>query len=146
MQLTSFTDYSLRTLLYLASQPAGSRVTAKTLAVELAIAHNHLSKIVHHLGHLGYLTTIRGKGGGLELGKAPNLINLGHLVQQLEPSLELVDCQQPPCPLRGQCQLKPLLNQASRAFIEVLAGQTLADLLPQAHPITLTIPQKNPTC
>ncbi|MBT7442663.1 MAG: Rrf2 family transcriptional regulator [Methylococcales bacterium] len=131
MQLTTYTDFSLRILLTLAARPLNERVTTAYLAEHLHISKNHLSKIVNQLGHLGYLKNTRGKGGGLQLAMPSENINIGKIIGQLEPTLEAVNCQTPACPLISQCQLKGLLNEATNAFISVLAEKNLSDLLPK---------------
>src|SRR5690606_38287290 len=68
MKLTTFTDYSLRVLIYLAAQP-GRRATISEVASAYGVSENHLVKVVHFLGRQGWLRNVRGKGGGLELGR-----------------------------------------------------------------------------
>jgi len=131
MQLTRYTDYSLRVLLYLGMQEDARRVTVSDIAEHFAIARNHLVKVVHRLGQLGYVTTIRGKGGGMVLGRDAGDIRLGAVVRDMEAKLEIIDCNKPPCPLNSGCRLKGILNQAGRAFLDVLDQYTLADLLDQ---------------
>lgn len=128
MQLTRYTDYGLRVLLYLASVAPGERVTVAEVADRYGIARNHLLKVVHKLGQLGYVQTIRGKGGGILLAKAAADIGLGQVVRDMEARLEIIDCNAPPCPLRGACRLKGILDKAGLAFLGVLDGYTLADL------------------
>lgn len=131
MQLTRYTDYSLRVLLYLAAEQPGARATVSDIADSFAIARNHLLKVVHRLGKLGYVQTIRGKGGGILLAQAPAQIGLGQVVRDMENRLQIIDCNQPPCPLRGSCRLKGILHQAGEAFLQVLDGYSLADLVEQ---------------
>lgn len=131
MQLTRYTDYSLRVLLYLGIQEEGHRVTVSDIAERFDIARNHLVKVVHRLGQLGYIETIRGKGGGIVLGHDPGDIRLGAVVRDMEAKLEIIDCNNPPCPLACNCKLKGVLNQAARAFLDVLDLYTLADMLEQ---------------
>jgi Rrf2 family nitric oxide-sensitive transcriptional repressor len=129
MQLTRYTDYSLRVLLYLGVQDDGQRATVSDIAKRFDIARNHLVKVVHRLGQLGYIETIRGKGGGIVLGRAAADIGLGAVVRDMEAKLELIDCNNPPCPLACDCKLKGVLNQAADAFLKVLDQYTLADML-----------------
>jgi Rrf2 family nitric oxide-sensitive transcriptional repressor len=129
MQLTRYTDYSLRVLIFLAIQPEGRRSTITEIADRFEISRNHLVKIVHRLGQLGYVTTIRGKGGGLCLGRPAAEINLAEVVRSTESTLDVVDCAEPLCPVAPACELKRVLNRARDAFLEVLAGFTLADLV-----------------
>jgi Rrf2 family nitric oxide-sensitive transcriptional repressor len=139
MQLTRYTDYSLRVLLYLAACEPEQRVTVGDIAERFDIARNHLVKVVNRLGQLGYVKTIRGKGGGIVLGRDTKDIGLGAVVRDMENNLNLIDCNQPPCPLRGNCQLKGILNKAARAFFAVLDEYTLADLVHQPEPLRVML-------
>src|SRR5664279_3102699 len=91
VRLTTFTDYSLRVLIYLAADP-GQRATIAEIAQAFDISENHLMKVVHLLGKSGVLLNIRGKGGGLELGKPPAAINVGKLVRSTEGAPMPAEC------------------------------------------------------
>lgn len=129
MQLTRYTDYSLRVLIFLAIQPPARRSTINEIAERFTISRNHLVKIVHRLGQLGYVRTIRGKGGGLCIGAEPGEINLGAVVRDTEATLDVVNCTDPYCPVAPACRLKGVLNEARDAFLAVLDRYTLADLI-----------------
>lgn len=129
MQLTHYTDYGLRVLIFLALQEDERRVTITDIAEQFDIPRNHLVKVVHRLGILNYIHTTRGKHGGIRLGHAADQIRIGDVVRHMESKLDIVDCQSPsPCPIKGQCQLKSILNQAGDAFLNVLDQYTIADL------------------
>ncbi|MBD3619392.1 MAG: Rrf2 family transcriptional regulator [Chromatiales bacterium] len=129
MQLTRYTDYSLRVLIFLAIQPPERRSTINEIAERFEISRNHLVKIVHRLGQLGYVRTIRGKGGGLCIGAEPGEINLGAVVRDTEATLDVINCTDPYCPVAPACRLKGVLNEARDAFLAVLDRYTLADLI-----------------
>ncbi len=138
MRLTSFTDYTLRVLIYLgAHQQEGRLATIGDIAAAYGISENHLMKVVHHLAREGHVETVRGKGGGMRLARAPEKINIGAVVRGAEEDLALVECFQQggqPCPIASACTLSGLMERALGAFFEVLDRQTLADLLkPQAQ-------------
>lgn len=130
MRLSSFSDYSLRVLMYLGAQP-GRLVTIAEIAGSYGISGNHLMKVVHQLGRLGYLETVRGKGGGMRLGKAPEEIRLGEVIRQTEVDWVLVECFSTgaSCPIQAACGLPPILDEALAAMFAVLDQYTLADLL-----------------
>lgn len=89
-------------------------------------------KVVYELGVAGYLETVRGKNGGLRLARRPETIGLGALVRQTEPDLDLVECFNPAtarCAITPACKLRGVLFQAKAAFLQVLDGFTLADLV-----------------
>ena len=129
MQLTRHTDYALRVLIFLALQRKQELVTMAEIEQHFDIPRNHLIKIVQRLGRLGYAQTVRGKGGGLRLGKAITAIRIGDVVEDMESTLELIDCHKPVCPINGDCRLKHMLNEARSAFINVLNQYTLADVV-----------------
>ncbi len=131
MELTSFTDYSLRVLIYLTN--GRERLSSiDELAEYYGLSRHHLAKIVKRLADLGYLETIRGKNGGLRLGKDPAEINIATVIQQTEPHFNLVDCMrnghEQACVIHGPCKLKGALVTARAHFFAHLAKFTLADV------------------
>ncbi len=138
MRLTLHTDYALRVLLYLGLNQE-RRVSIHEIAQRYGISENHLVKIVHRLGQGGFVTTMRGRGGGLVLARSPAEINLGDLVRFTEEDMALVACFQTgqSCLLTGACRLQNLLGDALGAFMAVLDGRTLADLLAPPERATL---------
>lgn len=129
MQLTKQTDFAFRTLIYLARLPAGELGNIQQLCRFYDISPNHLAKIVVKLGHLGYIETVRGKGGGIRLAAGAMQLPLSAVVSAFETSMMPVNCQSPPCQLLPDCTLKKILNDAMQAFMAVLAGYTLQDLI-----------------
>ncbi len=129
MQLTHYTDYGLRVLIFLSLQEDEQRVTISDIAEHFKIPRNHLVKVVHQLGKLNYIDTTRGKNGGIRLGNAAEKIRIGDVVRNMENRLDVVDCESPTaCPIKTNCQLKSILQQASGAFLAVLDQYTVADL------------------
>jgi len=129
MQLTRYTDYGLRTLIYLALLPSGRRASIDEISITYDISRNNLNKIVHQLGKAEIIETKRGKGGGFCLKQAPQSLKLGQLVVLLENTLQVVECSTPQCRILPACKLKDMLSQATQAFIDSLNAYTLADLL-----------------
>ncbi len=129
MKLSAFTDYSLRVLIYLAAQP-GQRATIAQIAQAFDISTNHLVKVAHFLGREGWLATVRGKGGGLELGMAPDQIVVGTVVRATEGEAAVAECFEGSgrCSITPVCRLRGILGDAVAAFYQVLDGYTLADL------------------
>ncbi|MFN2337809.1 MAG: Rrf2 family transcriptional regulator [Gammaproteobacteria bacterium] len=131
MKLTSFSDYSLRVLIYLAVRD-DSLATIGEIAESYDISRNHLMKVVHHLGVLGYLETVRGKHGGVRLAMEPKDINIGSLLRETEHTTSLVECFDPEvshCTIESACALRGMMHQALAGFFGVLDGYTLADVL-----------------
>ncbi len=135
MRLTTFTDYSLRVLVFLAAD-SPRRATIGEIARAFDISENHLMKVVHLLGKEGVLANVRGKGGGLELAKSPSAINVGKVVRMTEGHpvpAECFDRERNACVITPICRLRGVLGEAVRAFYEVLDRYTLADLVRNRH-------------
>lgn len=129
MQLTIFTDYGLRTLIYVAADPE-RRCSVREVAEHYGISRNHLVKVVHHLALRGYLDSSKGKGGGIQLAKAPETLRIGDVVRDLEPNMQMAECfnrETNSCRISSNCQLKHYLMEATNAFIATLNRYTLAD-------------------
>lgn len=130
MRLTSFTDYSLRVLMYLGLK-RDELATISEISERYAVSRNHLMKVVYELNRHGYIETIRGKKGGMRLRLEPEAINLGDVVRHTESDMTLVECFGPDnaCCLTPSCALSGALNEALQAFLGVLDRYTLDDLL-----------------
>ncbi|AUI87163.1 transcriptional repressor NsrR [Vibrio azureus] len=128
MQLTSFTDYAIRTLLFLASLPKDELTNITEVTNLFGVSRNHMVKVINRLGHLGYIQTVRGKNGGIRIMKPANDILVGQVVRDLEP-LELLNCSVEACHITPACRLKSKLAKAKMAFLTELDNCTIADLL-----------------
>lgn len=132
MRLTLYTDYSLRVLIFLAAKPKGERSTVTEISESFRISKNHLTKVVHELGKAGFIETVRGRGGGIQLKVSPNLINVGNVVRQTEDDFQLVECfnrESNQCVLAPACQLKGVLQEALHAYLAVLDRYTIEDFV-----------------
>jgi Rrf2 family nitric oxide-sensitive transcriptional repressor len=131
MRLTTFSDYSLRVLMYLGAHV--DRIsTVGEIALAYGISENHLVKVVHHLAQHGYIETTRGKGGGMRLARPPEKINICEVMRGTEEIRKLVECFDAPasgCRIEPACALKGILGRAVDAFFAALEPYTLADLL-----------------
>lgn len=135
MRLTTYTDYALRTLMYLAAN-RDQLVTIQDIAEMHGIAKNHLTKVVHQLGLLGVVETVRGRNGGLKLGKEPAQINIGAVVRSTEPDFYMAECfdrNKNVCVLTSSCTLKGVLGAATAAYLAVLDGVTLENLVKKGN-------------
>jgi len=128
MQLTRRTDYAFRVLVFSAMHPQ-RLVTITEMADSYGVSRNHLVKVVHELGQLGFIETQRGKGGGTRLARAPKTIGLGEVVRSMEETLDIIDCKGTGCPILPACALKDILNEARDAFLHTLDRYTLADII-----------------
>ena len=130
MKLTAFTDYSLRVLIYLAADTT-RRATIAEIAGSFGISENHLVKVVHFLGKQGWIETVRGKGGGIQLAMPARQVNVGRVVRDTEGAALPAVCFSEDgihCVIDGSCRLKGVLGEAVRAFHAVLDGYTLEDI------------------
>lgn len=130
MRLTLYTDLSLRLLMYLALKP-DRLATIQEVANRYGISRNHLMKVAQQLGNTGFVETVRGRGGGLRLRRAPADIRVGDVVRTTEEDFRMVECFEPgrsTCALLPACRLKSVLGEALAAYLGVLDRHTLADL------------------
>lgn len=129
MQLTRYTDYSLRVLIYL-SLHQDKLVTIEEITDYYNISRNHLMKVVHDLSLKGFIETIRGKNGGMRLATSPEKIHIGDVVRRMEPSFNIVECvtdENEVCRVAPICSLKSVLDEALAKFLNHLDQYTLAD-------------------
>ena len=131
MPLTRYTDYALRTLIYLGINK-GRSCTIPEIAERYQISKNHLMKIVHQLGREGLIDTVRGRGGGLKLARPPQTVSVGEVVRLTEEDLNVVECfdgTTNQCQISSACVLSSAIDNALAAFLDVLDGVTLADII-----------------
>lgn len=129
MQLTKFTDLGLRVLMYVSQDNRTRPITINEIATQLNVQRNHLIKVVTFLNKTSWIQTTRGPSGGLRLGTDPDTLKLGHVIRVLENSESLMNCQEPLCPLSGQCGLKKALDHGLNAFYEHMDTYTLSDVV-----------------
>lgn len=132
MRLTSFSDYSLRILMYAAAQ--GERlITIEETAFAYGISRAHLMKVANLLTKAGFLRAVRGRSGGLVLARLPTEIRIGEVLRLTEPDFALVECfgsgNGNGCRITSGCRLKGILHEALAAFLSTIDRYTLADLI-----------------
>lgn len=141
MRLNVFTDYCLRTLMYVGLNES-TLTTRSDIAAAYDISDNHLMKVVNWLSRQGYVDTVRGKGGGMQLARDSRAISIGELVRASEASIPLVECFDPAtscCRIAPVCLLKGVLGEAMEAMYKVLDNYTLADLLLKPRPLAAVL-------
>ena len=126
MKLTRYTDYALRVLMHVAARPERLSSIGE-IARLYGISQNHLMKVVHDLAKAGFLTGVRGRSGGIRLGRPAGEIVIGEVVRHTEDGFDLVDCGA--CMIAPACGLTGVLGEALGAFMVVLDRYTLADLV-----------------
>jgi Rrf2 family transcriptional regulator, nitric oxide-sensitive transcriptional repressor len=130
MQLTLYTDYALRILMFLTEKNAQS--TIKEIANFYGVSRNHLTKVAHQLGKKSYITSTKGNGGGIRLAVNPKEVTVEKIVKDFEPHFELLECfemETNTCPIASYCKLKTAFLQAQGAFMDTLQNYTLEMLI-----------------
>lgn len=141
MQLTVHTDYALRVLMYLSIQP-DKIVTIDEITDFYEISRNHLVKVVHNLSSKGFISTSRGKHGGMQLSRPPTEISIGEVVRRMEANFDIVECfseDSKKCRVLPICNLKSVLQQASESFLSYLDQYSLADAVQSNNHLTKLI-------
>ena len=147
MRLTAFTDFGLRTLMYLTSIPAEKLSSVPEVARVYDASQNHFVKVIGQLTKLGYVQSIRGKNGGIRLAKKAEDINIGKVIRELENHLDAVNCTKPACQIASCCELKHALALAMEAFLSTMEQYSLADIVhnkPELIPLWQSEPNENP--
>lgn len=137
MRLTLHTDYALRLLMLLAMEQDELH-TIEEVAGRYGISRNHLMKVVQTLVQAGFVDSVRGRGGGLQLKRSAEAINLGAVVRATEDSFALVECfdrERNSCVVTPACGLRGVIDEALQAFLGVFDRYSLADLI--KNPSTL---------
>jgi Rrf2 family nitric oxide-sensitive transcriptional repressor len=131
MKLTTFSDYTLRVLMFLALH-RDRLATIPEIAAAYDISENHLMKVVHQLARAGVIESVRGKGGGVRLARAPDEIRLGQIVRSSEGEAAIVECLADTaggCRIAPACRLSQILVRAFDTLYATLDEYTLADLV-----------------
>lgn len=118
----------------MASLPDGQMTSISQVTEVYGVSRNHMVKIINQLSRVGLVTAVRGKNGGIRLGKPADQILIGDVVRQMEP-LTLVNCSSDFCHITPACRLKQVLNQAVQSFLKELDNYTLADMVKDNSPL-----------
>lgn len=129
MRLSLYTDYALRTLIYLAEKPGRSKVAQ--IAQSYEISRDHVAKVVQQLARLNYVRSIRGVGGGVEIARSPEQILIGQVVKDFEGNMNLLECVavENVCIIQSGCRLKGVLAEAERIQTDYLNSIRLSDVI-----------------
>jgi Rrf2 family transcriptional regulator, nitric oxide-sensitive transcriptional repressor len=132
MRLALQTDYALRILMFLASKKGRQRATIAAVAGFFRISEAHVAKVVNQLARLGFVRSVRGAGGGIELGQDAARIRLGEVLMAFEGNMHLLECvgTENVCVIQQHCKLKNVLAEAERLQFEYLNEVRLTDVVP----------------
>jgi Rrf2 family nitric oxide-sensitive transcriptional repressor len=131
MRLTTKTNLAMRVLMACAVN-RGQVLRKHDLASAVNASEAHLAVVINQLGRLGFVTTVRGRNGGLKLRLAPQEISVGKVFRLFEGGMPLAECfdrETNTCPLSSCCRLSGSIGRALEAFFATLDGVTLADLV-----------------
>lgn len=144
MHLSTFTDYTLRVLIYLALEP-GRRVTVPEMASAYGVSENHLMKVVHRLARSGTIESVRGKGGGVRLARDPAAIRLGHVIRASEGETAIIECLSGAansCRIAPVCRLTNIVGNAFEDLYRSLDTYTVADLCGNGGELRALLPTR----
>lgn len=146
MKLTTFSDYTLRVLMYLALDRE-RLATIPEIAAAYGISENHLMKVVHQLARSGVIESVRGKGGGIRLAREPGDIRLGEVLRTSEGGGAIVECLSGDpisCKIAPACRLTAILLRAFEALYGTLDQYTLADLVKEPQQLSVILLSRSP--
>jgi Rrf2 family iron-responsive transcriptional regulator len=135
MRLTRQTNYAIRILMYCAANE-GRLSRIPDIAEAYSLSELFLFKILQPLVENGLIETVRGRNGGVRLGKAAEAISLFDVVRVTEDNFAMAECFEndaADCPLMDSCGVNEALRKALGAFFEVLASYSIRDLV-EARP------------
>lgn len=131
MRLTTRTNLATRVLMFCAVN-MGRTVRSTDIAEACNASGNHLAQVINQLHQQGFVTTLRGRFGGLQLARAPKEISIGKVFRLFEAGLPFAECFSPDqnsCPLIADCRLRGYIARAVEAFYHELDLVTLDDLV-----------------
>lgn len=131
MRLTRQTNYAVRMLMYCAAND-GKLSRVPEIARAYGVSELFLFKILQPLVEHGLVETVRGRNGGVRLGRAAKDISLFDVVRVTEENFAMAECFENDaveCPLVDSCGLNSALREALNAFFAVLMKYSIADLV-----------------
>lgn len=131
MRLTRQTNYAIRILMYCAAND-GQLSRIPEIAAAYSVSELFLFKILQPLVQHRLVETVRGRNGGVRLGRPAAEITLFDIVRVTEESFAMAECFEKDatdCPLVDSCSLNEALRKALGAFFEVLEGYSIQDLI-----------------
>ena len=137
MRITKRTNLAIRVLMFCGVNQ-GRLVTKAEIAERCNTSENHLAQVINQLGQMGFLSTHRGRNGGIALARDMADINIGDVFRRLESTVPLTECfadAENTCPLVGACRLRVAIADAAEAFYTQLEDVSLAGLVCDNDPL-----------
>lgn len=131
------TDYAVRVMVCLARRPFGTRLSTQSVQDEMLIPRSFLRRIIADLSRAGLLQTYTGPGGGLELARPVDQINLRHIWEASDGPLMISECleSKDECPLATQCPVRGRWARMQGLLQAELEAVSLKDLIQEANQI-----------
>lgn len=150
MRLTTRTNLALRALMFCAVND-GRVVRKQEMAEYCNVSENHLAQVINGLSRKGYVTTLRGRHGGMKLARPQAEISIGAVSRDFEGDVPLAECfaaGRNTCPIASACRLRGALHRAVEAFYSSLDELTLADMVECNTPLhdILSLPEDYRSC
>ena len=126
--------YALRVMIDLAEHQSDSFISLRGIAQRQEISEKYLESIIRMLVKAKVVESLRGKGGGYRLNKAPDKYTVGSILKLTEESLAPVSCLEEnaePCPRSGWCRTLSLWQGLDKVIHDYLESVTIADLMEQ---------------
>lgn len=124
--------YALRVMIDLAEHQSDQYVPLKEVAARQEISEKYLENILKVLVQNGFLSGLRGKGGGYKLTRTPDQYTVSEILLLTEGSLAPVSCLEPgaaPCARMAQCRTYNMWNGLNTIIRDYFDRITLADLM-----------------
>jgi len=132
MMISTKGRYALRVMLDLAEHNTGEYIVLMDIANRQEISEKYLERILSTLSKAGFVSALRGKGGGYKLSRAPELYTVGSILKLTEGSLSPISCldkNSPACHRAAECRTLPLWTKLDKLIDNFLEGTTLSDLM-----------------
>lgn len=130
MQTTACTRGAMR-ILVACERNAGAPLTMPEMAQRLGMTEALVVKACHRLMRAGYITGLRGRGGGYRLARPAEDVSLFEIVELFEDENDLFPCRlraDGPCRVAGICRLREICADAWKAYADTLRAATIADV------------------
>jgi Rrf2 family protein len=135
LQVSRKVDYALRAMIYLASQPEGTREPLQDVARKNGIPREFLAKILKPLGDAGLVSAVRGPGGGVALARAASKVSFLDVIEAVEGPVVLNLCldETKACSQSSICTMQSVWKAGQERMLDVYRTTMLSDLI--GHPV-----------
>lgn len=127
LKISEAASLALHTMAFLSAN-RDRRLSTHEIAGELGASEAHLSKVLQRLVKAGFVTSVRGPGGGFALHDGKENLSLLQVYEAIEGRLAPAKCLlgKPIC--GGHCILGGLIGDLNKQVRDYLAGTRLSDL------------------